>query len=82
MPPITAASHRRAEGLDGDEGARQVLGGRLAHMTDAEREDEALEADAAPRVDGAEQVLDRLGAACPCGPSSRFERALSRSLAA
>ena len=55
---ITAARNasKRAERLG------EVARRRLADMADAERVDEAVERDAAARLDGLEQVLDRLGA--------------------
>ena len=48
-----------AERLEGPERARDVAGRRLTDVPDAEREQEAFERDAAARIDGAEQVLDR-----------------------
>jgi hypothetical protein len=36
--------------------AREIGGRDLAHMADAEREDQAAERDAPPRVDGVEEV--------------------------
>src|SRR5262249_44596923 len=40
-------------------GASQRPGGRLAHVADAERIDEALQPDLAPRLDRTKQVADR-----------------------
>ena len=45
--------------LDASEMPRQHLGVGLADMADAEREDEAVERHAAPRLDGGEEVAHR-----------------------
>src|SRR5690606_27687928 len=57
-----AALYRRldsgAEGLPGVIGVGKVARRRFADVPDAEREDEAVEWHAAPRLDGLEQFLD------------------------
>src|SRR6185503_2675096 len=50
---------RLMEGVPGAVAARQSERRRLADMPNAERVDETVERDLAPRIDGVEQVLDR-----------------------
>ncbi len=51
--------HRPFQVLKAVEGARQVQGRGLADVADAERDQEAVEADRAPRIDVAHQIGDR-----------------------
>ncbi len=51
-------------------GPGQCARRRLAHMADAEREDEAVERDGAARVDGVEQLARHSPRPSPRGPSA------------